>query len=61
MKNDILINSEYFFNGQINNITVSIINDDFESDPIDYKIDIRNKNDQLIYFAVDYDLNTLYI
>lgn len=61
MKNDILINSEYFFNGQINDITVSIINDDFESDPIDYKIDIRNKNDQLIYFAVDYDLNTLYI
>ena len=61
MKNDILINSEYFFNGQINDITVSIINDDFESDPDDYKINIRNKNDESIYFAVDYDLNTLYM
>jgi len=61
MKNDIIINSEDFFNGQINDITVSIINDDFESDPDDYKINIRNKNDESIYFAVDYDLNTLYM
>ena len=60
-KFDYLLNKENFFNGKINEVSVSVVNDDFESDPIDYKIDIKKKDDHSICFVVDYDLNISYI
>ncbi len=60
-KFDYLLNKETYLSGQINDVSVSVTNNDFESDPIDYKINIKHKNDQTIYFVVDYDLNMLYM
>ena len=60
-KFDYLLNKESFFNGKTNEVSVSVTNNNFESDPIDYKIDIKKKDDHSICFVVNYDLNMLYM